>query len=246
MNTAEITAGRILVVDDEDSFRTNLVRSLNQKGFYAQGEPNGKRALDRLSREPFDVLLSDLDIPGMDGSTMIRRAREARPELAVLLMAEKTTNETSIEADELGALFCLTKPFELAVIVRALLSVIRRRAPRTNINARAARRFATMWVETVASTTAKNDFSRVLELAVHEGPVRITKHQKPRAVIVSIEEYEELVRSRKSPLDKLSSEFNALLFQMQKPEAVAAMDGLFDASPDDLGQAAIKGADRRD
>jgi prevent-host-death family protein len=246
MNSAEIAAGRILVVDNEDSFRTDLVRSLNQRGFYVQGEPDGTRALERLSREPFDVLLSVFDLPGMDGSTMVRRVREARPELAVILMTEKTTNETSIDADELGAQFCLTKPFKLAVIVRALSSVIRRRVPRREIKTRAVRSFATMWVETVASTSAKNDFSRVLELAVHNGPVRITKHQKPRAVLVSIEEYEELLRSRRSPLDELSSEFDALLSQMQKPEAVTAMDGLFDASSDDLGQAAVEGADGRD
>ncbi len=245
MDTAETAAARILVVDDEYSFRTKLVRSLKQMGFYVHGEPNGKRALEILSQEPFDVFLSAFDLPGMDASTMIRRAREARPELAFLLMTEKTTNETLIEADELGA-FCLTKPFEFSILVRALSSVTKRRALRREIKTRAASRVATMWVDTVASTTAKNDFSRVLELAVHEGPVRITKHQKPRAVLVSIEEYEELLRSRRSPLDELSSEFDALLSQMQKPEAIAAMDGLFDASPDDLGQAAMVGADRGD
>ena len=242
MITADVTTGRVLLVDDEDAVRTSLVQSLTQKGYYVRAEQDGERALERLAMEPFDVLVSDLDLAGMDGSTVVRRAKEARPELPVLLMAERTTNETSIDADELGALFCLSKPIDVAVLIRALSSVISRHVHQRASKARAARRFATGWAETVATTAAKNEFSRMLELAVHEGPVRITTHQKPRAVLVSIEEYEDLLRLRKSSLAELSDEFDALLVQMQRPKAVAALGGLFDASPDELGRAAVVGA----
>ncbi|PJB39253.1 MAG: prevent-host-death family protein [Deltaproteobacteria bacterium CG_4_9_14_3_um_filter_63_12] len=101
---------------------------------------------------------------------------------------------------------------------------------------------ARTWAKTVAATEAKNEFAQMLELAIHSGPVRITKHRRPRAVLVSIEEYEALMASRRSPLDELSSEFDALLAQMQEPETVAAMDSLFGASPEELGLAAVVGA----
>lgn len=106
----------------------------------------------------------------------------------------------------------------------------------------AGKALVTAWAETVPSTTAKNEFARVLELAVHRGPVRITKNRKPRAVLVSIESYEELLQLRRRLLDDLSGDFDGLLARMQQPDAVAAADDLFDASPDELGQAAIAGA----
>lgn len=105
-----------------------------------------------------------------------------------------------------------------------------------------AKALVTAWAGTVPSTTAKNEFARVLELAVHRGPVRITKNRKPRAVLISIESYEELLQLRRRPLDDLSGDFDGLLARMQQPDAVAAADDLFDASPDELGQAAIAGA----
>jgi len=246
MSVAEITTGKVLLVDDEDALRQRLAQTLDAAGFEVRAVSDGESALDHLISEQFDVLLSKLILPGMDGFAVLRRAREQLPELPVILMADDPSNETSIEADELGALFCLAKPIERSALIHALSSVIRRHRVRRASASSVRRRFVAAWAEVLASTTAKNEFGRIMEMAMHTGPVCITRHRTPRAVLVSIEEYEDLVRSKRSPLDELSSEFDALLAQMQRPEARAAMDAAFNASPELLGQAAVREASRGD
>jgi PHD/YefM family antitoxin component YafN of YafNO toxin-antitoxin module len=73
----------------------------------------------------------------------------------------------------------------------------------------------------------------------------ITKHDAPKAVLISIDEFNGLPRPREINLDTLTQYFDALLDRMQLPEARAAMQAAFDASPAELGRAAVAGARRR-
>lgn len=97
-------------------------------------------------------------------------------------------------------------------------------------------------VPTVTASRLKNEFGSVFEQAAVEGAVVITKHDTPRAVLLSYAEFEALTASAMPALDDLSGRFDALLAAMQKPAAKNGVAAAFDASPDEMGAAAVKAA----
>lgn len=92
---------------------------------------------------------------------------------------------------------------------------------------------------TVTATEAQNEFGRVFDSAARDQVVVITKHNAPRVVLVSIERYNALVGAGAAALQTLTSEFDALLERMQSPAARAGMQRAFNASPKQLGAAAV-------
>ncbi|MEW6543836.1 MAG: type II toxin-antitoxin system Phd/YefM family antitoxin [Nitrospirota bacterium] len=102
-------------------------------------------------------------------------------------------------------------------------------------------------IPTVAATKVKNEFGTILEQAAHGGAVAITRHDAPKAVLLSFDEFESLVKERSRTLQDLGSAFDALLARMQTPKARKGMAAAFHASPAQLGRAAVKAArkDRR-
>jgi prevent-host-death family protein len=97
-------------------------------------------------------------------------------------------------------------------------------------------------VPTVAATRLKNEFGAVLEQAVRGGAVAITRHETPRAVLVSYEEFQALVKARSHNLTDLRAEYDTLLARMQTPAARKGMEAAFNASPAELGRAAARAA----
>jgi prevent-host-death family protein len=97
-------------------------------------------------------------------------------------------------------------------------------------------------VPTVAASRLKNEFGAVFEQVALSGAVVITKHNVPRAVLLSYAEFEALTASATPVLDDLSERFDKLLATMQTPEAKAAVNAAFDATPQELGAAAVKAA----
>lgn len=97
-------------------------------------------------------------------------------------------------------------------------------------------------VPTVAATRFKNEFGAIFEQAALGGAVAITKHNTPKAVLLSYAEFEALTRASSPVLDELTEEFDGLLARMQTPRAKSGMAAAFDASPEELGRAAVKAA----
>jgi prevent-host-death family protein len=97
----------------------------------------------------------------------------------------------------------------------------------------------------VAATQAKNTFGELLDRVIGAGPVAITRHDTPKAVLLSYEEFESLSNARSETLDMLSSKFEGLLERMQTPAAKEGMKAAFDADPAALGRAAAEAARRR-
>ena len=97
----------------------------------------------------------------------------------------------------------------------------------------------------VTASEAKNEFARVLETAAQGGAVVITKHDAPRAVLISVENFNALAAAAETNLDTLDGEFDALLARMQTPKARRGMKTAFDASGRQLGQAAVAARRRR-
>jgi antitoxin Phd len=97
-------------------------------------------------------------------------------------------------------------------------------------------------VPAVPATRLKNAFGAVFEQATLGGAVMITKHDVPKAVLLSYAEFEALTNSATPALDDLSEQFDELLAAMQTPEAKAGVAAAFDATPEELGAAAVKAA----
>lgn len=97
----------------------------------------------------------------------------------------------------------------------------------------------------VTATEAKKEFGRLLETVIQGVLVVITKHDAPKAVLMSVDEFDALSRAGEAKLDTLSHQFDALLARMQTSKARAGMRAAFDASPKQLGKAAIAVARKR-
>jgi antitoxin Phd len=97
-------------------------------------------------------------------------------------------------------------------------------------------------VQTITASKAKNEFGAIFEQAAVGGAIAITKHDTPKAVLLSIAEFESLIKSRAPALDDLSAKFDILLQRMQTPQARKGMEAAFNASPVDLGRAAVSAA----
>ena len=95
------------------------------------------------------------------------------------------------------------------------------------------------------ATEAKNEFGRLLEQAIQGETVVITRHNSPKAVLISMDQFNALKQAPQLKLDTLSGEFDALLAKMQSPKARSAMEAVFNASPQQLGKAAVAAARKR-
>jgi antitoxin Phd len=121
-------------------------------------------------------------------------------------------------------------------------SAARRRDP---VTAFRNRRGEQVEASSVTATDAKKQFGRVLEMVLRGGAVVITKHDAPKAIVLSMDEFNALTQGTASPLEGLSADFDALLARMQTPRARAGMKAAFAASPRVLGRAATAAARKR-
>jgi antitoxin Phd len=95
------------------------------------------------------------------------------------------------------------------------------------------------------ATQAKNEFGRALEMALHGDSVIITKHDAPKAILMSVEQFEKLTHAAERSRDTLAGEFDALMVRMQTPKARAAMKSALASSPRELAAAAVTSARKR-
>jgi excisionase family DNA binding protein len=108
---------RVLVVDDEASIRDLLSKTLALADYDVETSPDGRVALTRLRAQAYDLLISDLRMPGMDGLTLLREARRLFPALPVVIITAYSTEASAIDAINLGVQGYLTKPFRIAKIL---------------------------------------------------------------------------------------------------------------------------------
>src|SRR5207248_8748888 len=119
-------SGTILLVEDEPMVRTVAERALTRHGYTVITADNGEDALEIVAKnEPIDLLISDVVMPGMDGPTMVREARQSRPELKILFISGYAEGQLRKSIDIKNVNF-LPKPFsvtELADAARRALVV---------------------------------------------------------------------------------------------------------------------------
>src|SRR6478735_1818994 len=110
---------RILVVDDEASIRDLLSKTLALAEYEVDVAPDGRAALERMRMYPYDLLIADLKMPGMDGLTVIREAKRYKGDLPVIIISGFSTESSAIEAVNLGVAGYLTKPFRVPQVLAA-------------------------------------------------------------------------------------------------------------------------------
>ena len=121
---------RILIVDDETAIRRALRPPLLELGFQVTEASRGEEALQMLRGAPCDVVLLDINMPGIGGIETLRRIRAASPRLPVLMLTVRDGEEEKVEALELGADDYVTKPFSTRELIARIRTAVRRvRAP---------------------------------------------------------------------------------------------------------------------
>src|SRR5258706_2110935 len=121
------SVGKILVVDDEVELKNILVEALISQGYEAVGFSDGPEALDALRVEAFDVLLTDLMMPGMDGIALVRAAMQIDPNVICIMMTGQGTIQTAVDAMKVGAFDYVLKPFRLQTMLPVLTRAINTR-----------------------------------------------------------------------------------------------------------------------
>lgn len=109
--------GRVLLADDDAVVARSLTRLLERAGFRVDAAPDGRIATEILTGDIFDVIVSDISMPGMDGLDLLRVVREHDLDIPVILMTAGPDVRTAIKAVERGALRYLTKPIEREELV---------------------------------------------------------------------------------------------------------------------------------
>ncbi len=102
----------VLIVDDERYLADNLARLLNSRGFQAAAEYNGEDALQKVLQEQFDVIISDIKMPGMNGIELLMRLKKLSPHTEVIMLTGYADVETGNRAIREGAFDYLFKPVE--------------------------------------------------------------------------------------------------------------------------------------
>jgi len=120
---------RVLIVDDEEELVSALVERLNLRGFQAHGVTAGSEALAFLEGRECDVVLLDVKMPGLGGLEVIRRIKDRRPKLEVVLLTGHGSVKSIEEGMALGAFDYLMKPVKIDNLVRILMAAAGERRP---------------------------------------------------------------------------------------------------------------------
>jgi two-component system, NtrC family, response regulator HydG len=111
---------RILVVDDNQSIRLSLRKTLQKEGFHVQEAESAEDALQLLQSAELDLVLTDMRMSGMDGLELTRRIKEQRPEVDVIIFTAFGSVEIAVEAMRLGASDFVTKPIDRLVLLKTI------------------------------------------------------------------------------------------------------------------------------
>jgi two-component system response regulator AtoC len=111
---------RVLIVDDEESFRHMLSVILIKEGYEVEASSNGEEGLQKVAASPFDHILCDIRMPHMDGLEFLKEMKRTAGEPTIIMMSAYGTMDTAIEAMKLGAYDYISKPFKPDEIILTL------------------------------------------------------------------------------------------------------------------------------
>lgn len=246
---------RVLIVGPRGERTTRLVQPLERAGYVVRAAHPA--VAGRLDLGAFDIVLLDVALPATPARSLLRRVARRAPGARVIVLTAKGLGAVPAWAAkapiEVGR---LTQPADPAQLAAALAGATRLahepgggRSARGRSRGRGPggirvrnQRGEEVAAAVLPATRAKQDFGAVLDRVGRGDVVVVTRHQAPRAVILSWEEYQALAPAAEPDLDALTREFDALLARMQEQEQAGALRAAFDASPEALGAAAVRAA----
>ncbi len=117
----------LLIVDDEGALRQAIAERLSDHGFIVEQADSGEQALQRLAEFAFDILITDLRLPGIDGREVMEAALERYPEIIPIVITGYGTVKDAVEAIKQGAADFITKPFQFDALLHVLSSALEQR-----------------------------------------------------------------------------------------------------------------------
>jgi DNA-binding NtrC family response regulator len=121
----------VLLVDDEVDFVEVLAERLEARGLAVETAENGEVALEKAAQRPFDAILLDMAMPGMDGIETLKQLLKINPDLQVILLTGRATLGQAVEAMKLGALDFLEKPADIGTLVEKIEEAATKRSSLT-------------------------------------------------------------------------------------------------------------------
>ena len=116
----------VLVVDDEPALRKTIRASLAASGYTVEEAGTGGEAVGVIQRQPFDLVLLDVNMPGMNGLEACRQIRAFAPRMGIIMVTVRDAEEDKVQALEAGADDYVTKPFRFRELIARLGAVLRR------------------------------------------------------------------------------------------------------------------------
>lgn len=102
----------VLVVDDEEIVRESVTAWLKSDGYNVDNAEDGLKALEKIEKNEYDVVVLDMKLPGMDGLTVLKQLHETKPDIKVIIITAYASVETAVQALKDGAVDYIVKPFE--------------------------------------------------------------------------------------------------------------------------------------
>ena len=115
---------RVLLVDDEEEFVTTLSERLHLRGIEAQTATDGKSALALIEKNPPEVVVLDVLMPGLGGMEVLQRIRAKNPEIQVILLTGQGSSKDGIEGMDLGAFDYLVKPLDIEELIKKMREAV--------------------------------------------------------------------------------------------------------------------------
>ena len=166
-----MTDATVLVVDDEQGILDSLFRIFSRESYQVLTAPDGRQALDLLRRQSVKVLLTDLVLPGMSGTDLLKAAKAISPETEVVLMTAYGTVENAVEAMKQGAYDFVTKPLRRANIVGVVKRALEKQSLVLENRSLKAQLEATRRRPIIGNSIA---WRRTMEVAVQAAPSSAT------------------------------------------------------------------------
>lgn len=220
---------RILAVDDQLYFRVFLEDVLVQDGYEVLTAASADDALHLLEREEFDVILTDLVMPGIDGAELVQRVKERLPEQEIVVITSVGDVKTAVDAMKVGATEYLLKPIDRTVLSRALGGILQRRRMRDeherlmaenlefmgafSLYERALGLFGTLSLEALADRIVEG---LCLETHAHGGVLWLGREANPK--VLSMSGVRGLVRVDDEPEEISTVQFPPELAPLEDPE----------------------------
>jgi two-component system, OmpR family, response regulator len=119
---------RVLIVDDELDFLETIVKRLKRRKIDATGIDSGIKALDLLEKEPFDVVILDVRMPGMDGIETLKEMKKKRPLMEVIMLTGHASVESGVQGMQYGAFDYVMKPANIDDLLEKIHEAYERKA----------------------------------------------------------------------------------------------------------------------